>query len=66
MEKDQNNEDNNTNTNSKIMIGICAMEKKINSKHMQNILKGLRDFEEFEIIIFTEEIIFNLDIEVRK
>jgi hypothetical protein len=48
----------------KIAIGICAMEKKVNSKHMQNILKGFNDFEEFETIMFTEEIIFNLDVEV--
>ena len=50
--------------NYKIIIGICAMEKKINSRHMQNILKGLEAFEEFQIVVFDEEIIFNYDIEV--
>ena len=45
-----------------IRLGICAMEKKVNSKHMQNILNGLKQFEEFDIIIFSEDIIFNKDI----
>ena len=26
-----------------IRLGICAMEKKVNSKHMQNILNGLKN-----------------------
>lgn len=46
-----------------IKVGICAMEKKVNSKHMQFILKGLEDFGDFTIIVFTEEMLFNLDIE---
>lgn len=49
---------------TKVKIGICTMEKKVNSKHMQNILKGLQAFTEFEIIIFSEEVIFNNEIEV--
>jgi hypothetical protein len=47
-----------------ITLGICAMEKKINSRHMQNILIGLEAFEEFKIIVFSEDIIFNKDVEV--
>ena len=47
----------------RIKLGICAMEKKVNSKHMQNILNGLQAFDEFEIIIFNEDIIFNREIE---
>ena len=39
------------------------MEKKVNSKHMQNILKELGNFE-FELIIFSEKIIFNEEVEV--
>lgn len=41
------------------------MEKKVNSKHMENILNGLREFEEFEVIVFDENIIFKYDINVR-
>ncbi len=47
-----------------ISLGICAMEKKIKSQHMQKILTGLSVFEEFKIIVFTEEILFNYDVEV--
>ena len=39
------------------------MEKKVNSNHMQNILNGLKQFEELEIVVFSEEIIFNEDIQ---
>ena len=51
-----------TKSQKAIKLGICAMEKKVQSKHMQNILKGLSQFEEFEIITFSEDIIFNKDI----
>ena len=44
-------------------LGICAMPKKVNSKHMQKILKNIKKFEEFELVYFTEEIIFCEEIE---
>lgn len=47
----------------RIKLGICAMEKKVKSKHMQNILKGLEAFDEFELIIFDEFTIFNKEVE---
>ena len=46
-----------------IKLGICAMPKKVNSKHMKNILDNFEKFEEFKIIIFTEDIIFKQEIE---
>jgi inositol hexakisphosphate/diphosphoinositol-pentakisphosphate kinase len=46
-----------------VKLGICAMEKKVNSKHMQNILNEIRKYE-FEMIIFSEKIIFNEEVEV--
>ena len=55
--------DNDIENETKIKLGICAMSKKVNSKHMQNILKGLEVLEDFEIITFQEEIIFNEEIE---
>ena len=39
------------------------MPKKVNSTHMKNILDNFQRFEEFKIIIFTEEIIFRLEID---
>lgn len=56
-------EKENCQTEERIKLGICAMEKKVNSKHMQNILKGLEAFVEFELIIFDEKTIFNKEIE---
>ena len=46
-----------------IKLGICAMPKKIKSTHMRNILDNFQRFEEFNVIIFTEEIIFKTEIE---
>ena len=57
--------ENKNNWKDKVIrLGICAMEKKIKSQHMQKILTGLSVFEEFKIIVFTEEILFNNDVEV--
>jgi inositol hexakisphosphate/diphosphoinositol-pentakisphosphate kinase len=39
------------------------MAKKIESTHMQNILKGIIKYNLIEIVIFTEDIIFNKEIE---
>ena len=44
-------------------IGICAMDKKVKSKHMEKILSNLKSFDEFEIIIIPEEIFTKEDIE---
>ena len=54
--------DKNAQTKKKIKLGICAMEKKVNSKHMQNILNLLPE-QEITIIIFEEKIIFDKPIE---
>ena len=39
------------------------MPRKINNPHMKSILENFQRFEEFKIIIFTEEIIFKYEIE---
>ena len=46
-----------------IKLGICAMAKKVNSTPMKNILENLKLYEEFKIVIFSEDIIFKTDIE---
>lgn len=46
----------------KIILGICAMDKKAKSKPMREILKRLPE-ELFEIVIFGDECILNEDIE---
>ncbi len=44
-------------------LGICAMSKKVNSKHMQKILKNIKKFDEFKLIYFSEDLIFDEEIE---
>jgi len=44
-------------------LGICAMDKKINSKHMQKILKNIKKFGEFKLVYFSEDLIFDEEIE---
>ena len=44
-------------------LGICAMSKKVNSKHMQKILKKIKNFDEFKLIYFSEDLIFDEEIE---
>ena len=39
------------------------MPKKVNSIHMKNILENFQRYEDIQIIIFTEEIIFKTEIE---
>jgi len=46
----------------KIILGVCAMQKKSKSKAMRQIL-GRLDTEEFEVVIFPEDIILNEKIE---
>ncbi|KAL4488441.1 hypothetical protein ABPG72_013009 [Tetrahymena utriculariae] len=52
----------NQDENLVIRIGICAMNKKVISKPMQKILELLKT-NDFEIIIFDEEIIFKKSIQ---
>ena len=44
-------------------LGICAMKKKIHSPHMQQILDFIKEFNDFELVEFKEEMLFNEDIE---
>ena len=53
---------NNENPIKKITLGICAMEKKVYSKHMQEILNLLPE-QEITKIIFDENTIFDKPIE---
>ena len=48
---------------NKHTLGICAMKKKIHSPHMQQILEFIDNFKDFELIEFTEELIFNEEVE---
>ncbi|KAM7268712.1 hypothetical protein ACFE04_010878 [Oxalis oulophora] len=44
-------------SSKKIRIGVCVMEKKVNSAPMLQILDRLQSFGEFEIIVFGDKVI---------
>ena len=43
----------------KILVGVCAMAKKVNSKPMGEILNRLKSYDHFDINIFEEDVILN-------
>ncbi|KAK7469731.1 hypothetical protein BaRGS_00036262 [Batillaria attramentaria] len=47
----------------KVMVGICAMAKKSNSKPMKEIVRRLENFTRIQIIIFEEDVILNSPVE---
>lgn len=52
-----------SNGQKPITFGICAMAKKTGGKPMREILKRLAKYNDFEIVIFPEEMILNQPIE---
>ena len=57
--KDEDDKDEEEELFEKIIIGVCAMEKKVHSKPMEQILTRLKNYDHFEIIIFPQETILN-------
>eukprot|EP01136_Pigoraptor_vietnamica_P029686 Opistho-1_new@88064 len=49
--------------NRKIVVGVCAMDKKAQSKPMRKILDGLRGSGDFEIVLFGDDAILNKPIQ---
>lgn len=47
----------------KIVVGVCAMDKKAKSKQMTAILERLEHFNEFEVILFGDDTILNKPVE---
>lgn len=62
-DSDLDDDDIENESFEKITVGLCAMEKKINSKPMDEILNRLRRFNYFEIIKFPQDMILNRPIE---
>ncbi|CAH1993420.1 unnamed protein product [Acanthoscelides obtectus] len=42
-----------------VIVGVCAMEKKTQSKPMKEILTRLQEFEYIKVTVFQEDIILN-------
>ena len=47
----------------KVVVGICAMAKKSNSKPMKEIIKRLENFTRLQVLIFDEDVILNYPVE---
>lgn len=43
-----------------VIVGVCAMEKKTQSKPMKEILTRLQEFEYIKVIVFEEEVIIQV------
>lgn len=48
---------------NRIILGICAMEKKTSSEAMQNLLKLIKKDKKIELMIFSQNTILNKPIE---
>ena len=46
----------------KICVGVCAMDKKARSKAMSAILTRLEKFDEFEVVVFGDEMILQKEV----
>lgn len=43
-----------------VIVGVCAMEKKTQSKPMKEILTRLQEFEYIKVIVFQEDVILHV------
>ncbi|RHZ34542.1 hypothetical protein DYB37_006589 [Aphanomyces astaci] len=62
-EDDPNNPSFQSRAQRRYVVGVCAMEKKSRSKPMQEILRRLVKKKQFDLVIFTDDMILNRPIE---
>ncbi len=60
---EDNDEFDENDSGEKIIVGVCAMAKKVTSKPMEEILIRLKSHNHFEIEVFPEDLILNSPIE---
>ncbi|KAK8789151.1 hypothetical protein V5799_021064 [Amblyomma americanum] len=63
IEKDPehaDSEDESLAPGKQVLVGICAMAKKSQSKPMKEILTRLEEFEYIKTVVFPEEVILNV------
>nr|XP_018903014.1 PREDICTED: inositol hexakisphosphate and diphosphoinositol-pentakisphosphate kinase 2 isoform X11 [Bemisia tabaci] len=60
---DSGEEDFSEDEGKQVVVGICAMAKKSQSKPMKEILTRLEEFEFIKIVVFKEEVILKSPIE---
>lgn len=51
-----------SNPGKQVVVGICAMAKKTQSKPMKEILTRLQEFEFIKMLIFSEDVILKVSI----
>ncbi|KAG0413371.1 hypothetical protein HPB47_009477, partial [Ixodes persulcatus] len=56
-------EDESLCEGKQVLVGICAMSKKSQSKPMKEILTRLEEFEYIKTVVFPEEVILNESVE---
>lgn len=52
-----------SNSGKQVIVGICAMAKKTQSKPMKEILSRIQEFEFIRMVIFPEEVILKEPVE---
>ncbi|ETV93146.1 hypothetical protein H310_12755 [Aphanomyces invadans] len=62
-EEDPNHPGFQSRAQRRYVVGVCAMEKKSRSKPMQEILRRLVKKKQFDLVIFTDDMILNHPIE---
>ncbi|XP_060784095.1 inositol hexakisphosphate and diphosphoinositol-pentakisphosphate kinase 1 isoform X1 [Neoarius graeffei] len=60
---DEEEEDDDLASERQIVVGICSMMKKSNSKPMTEIMERLCKFEYITVVIFPEDVILNEPVE---
>lgn len=49
-----------SNSGKQVIVGICAMAKKSQSKPMKEILTRLQEFEYIKMVVFEEDVILKV------
>uniref|UniRef100_A0A0K8T052 Inositol hexakisphosphate and diphosphoinositol-pentakisphosphate kinase n=1 Tax=Lygus hesperus TaxID=30085 RepID=A0A0K8T052_LYGHE len=60
---DSDTDDGGTGATKQVVVGICAMAKKSQSKPMREILMRLQEFQYIRILVFPEETIVSKPVE---
>lgn len=60
---DDDNDFDDDDDDRRVIVGVCAMAKKSNSRPMQEILERLTRFKHIETLVFDEKVILNEPVE---
>lgn len=60
QDNDRFTDDDDLSEGKQVIVGICAMSKKSQSKPMKEILTRLEEFEYLKTVVFPEDVILNV------